>query len=140
MFEQYATGTSALITWVWTDIDYLKSLSSSPMFCGNIRNRPGNIIAHGRAMLDANRVARELVRFSRYEPETAILHAPSSLLHAPERCKNSLDALYAATLPTGHRVRFLSEEQLGRREFGAVRLLLLPEAEYLDRKALAGIE
>ena len=52
-------------------------------------------------MLDANRVARELVRFSRYEPETAILHAPSSLLHAPERYKNSLDALYAATLPTG---------------------------------------
>ena len=139
MFEQYATGASALITWVWTDIDYLKSLSSSPMFCGNIRNRPGNIIAHGRAMLDANRVARELVRFSRYEPETAILHAPSSLLHAPERYKNSLDALYAATLPTGHRVRFLSEEQLGRREFGAVRLLLLPEAEYLDRKALAGL-
>lgn len=139
IFQQYATGASALITWVWTDVDYLKSLNISPMFYGNIRNRPGNIIAHGRAVLDANRVAADLIRFSQFEPEVAILHSASSLLHTPERYKNSLDKLYAMTLPTGHRVRFLSEEQLKKRQFGHIRLLLLPEAEYLDRDALNGL-
>ncbi len=139
-FQQFITGASTLVTWVWADItwDYARQ-SPKGVFIGNIFLRPGNLVAHARAGLDGMRLAPELRKFFDYEPEAAILYPTTALLHTPGECRARLDELYTALAFTGYRVRFLTERQLARGDFGKTRLLLVTGAKNVSRAALAGM-
>lgn len=141
VFQQFVTGASALVTWVWADVTY-------PFFVrypranrlGNIRLRPGNIVAHAMAGLDGLRLAPELRKFFDSKPEVAILYSSTSLICSPDVYRAKVGALYTQLCFTGYRVRFLSERQLARGEFGSVKLLYAVGARHVVPEALEGME
>ncbi|MFA5204001.1 MAG: beta-galactosidase [Lentisphaeria bacterium] len=138
IFHPFFTGASAQITWVWADLNPdNRNCGLSTDFIGNIRLRPGNIIAQGKAHLDAMRLAPELAAFTAFRPKTAILASPTSAQLAPEIYKKYLtDTYYAgsyfATTGVGQRLGFLSERQLQRDDWGDCKALLVTGAAYLE--------
>jgi len=122
-FEQYISGASGLVTWVWVDYppeaekDMVKDLQ------GNIALRPGNIIAHAKAGLDASRLAREISCFARSDPEAALIFSPTTLAYSPDSYRSRLFDFYIESAFTGHRVRFISEKQIAAGDFGKVKTI-----------------
>ncbi|MBS1368614.1 MAG: hypothetical protein HPZ91_01545 [Lentisphaeria bacterium] len=139
-FMQHLTGASTLITWVWDRHSPEDEKSIVKDLRGNIALRPGNIIAQGKAHLDAARLAPELLRFTQSEPAVALLYSPTTLQFDQSGCKHALYRFYAETAFTGHRVRFLSERQLAAGEYGKVRLLLAVGTPNISDGAAAGLE
>ena len=141
LFQQFVTGASTLTTWVWADVDYAAMLRNPKGdFVGNIRLRPGNIVAHAMAGIDGLRLAPQLRKFFDYKPEVAILYSPTSLICSPDVYRAQADALYTQLCFTGYRVRFLSERQLARGEFGNVKLLYVVGAKHISDEGLKGLE
>lgn len=141
LFQQFVTGASTLVTWVWVDFDYSAARQNPRSdFAGNIRLRPGNLVAHALAGLDGMRLAPELRKFFDYKPEAAILYSPTSLIFAPDTYRREVDALYTQLCFTGYRVRFLSERQLARGESGGVKLLFAVGAKNITREAFDGLK
>lgn len=139
-FQQFITGASTLVTWVWADVDYVFARKHPRHdLLGSIFLRPGNIAAHAKAGLDGVRLAPEIRKFFDYEPEVAILYAPTSMILAPGSYRGEVDALYTALCFTGYRARFLSERQLARGEFGRTRLLYVAGAPNVSRAARDGM-
>ncbi len=122
-FQQYISGASGLITWVWVDYppeaekDVVKDLQ------GNIALRPGNVIAHAKAGLDASRLAHEISCFARSDPETALIFSPTTLTYSPDSYRSRLFDFYIESAFTGHRVRFISEKQIAAGDFGKVKTI-----------------
>lgn len=140
-FQQFVTGASTLITWVWADIDYdFARKHPRHDLLGNIFLRPGNLAAHAKSGLDGVRLAPELRKFFDYEPEIAILYSPTSMILSPGSYRGEVDRLYTALCFTGYRVRFLSERQLAKGEFGKVKLLYVAGAGNISLSALDGME
>lgn len=134
-FQQYLSGVSGLLTWLWDDMRY----DNPSTLHGNISRRPGAILAQGMATLDANRLAPELLAFRRAPVELALLYSPTALLRTPEAYSSAVHALYEQLAFTGHPVTFLSEKQLAADKFRSVRVLLIPDAVKIDRAAWQGI-
>ncbi|WP_288561757.1 hypothetical protein, partial [uncultured Victivallis sp.] len=140
-FQQFITGASTLITWVWADIDYdFARKHPRHDLLGNIFLRPGNLAAHAKSGLDGVRLAPEIRKFFDYEPEIAILYSPTSMILSPGSYRGEVDRLYTALCFTGYRVRFLSERQLAKGEFGKVKLLYIVGAKNISLPALGGME
>lgn len=141
LFQQFITGASTLVTWVWANFDYNATVQNPRAdFIGNIRQRPGNIVAHALAEIDGLRLAPELRKFFDYKPEAAILYSPTSLICSPDMYKAQVTELYTQLCFTGYRIRFLSERQLARREFGNVKLLYAVGAKHISRNSIAGLK
>lgn len=141
LFQQFVTGASTLVTWVWADVDYAAAVANPRGdFIGNIRLRPGNIVAHALAGIDGLRLAPELRKFFDYKPEVAILYSSTSLICSPDAYRSRVDELYTQLCFTGYRVRFLSERQLARGEFGNVKLLYAVGAKYVTHEAYEGLK
>ena len=141
IFQQFITGASTLVTWVWANFDYNATVQNPRSdFIGNIRQRPGNIVAHALAGIDGLRLAPELRKFFDYKPEAAILYSPTSLICSPDMYRAQVTALYTQLCFTGYRVRFLSERHLARREFGNVKLLYAVGTKHISRESIAGLK
>jgi len=140
-FQQFVTGASTLVTWVWADIDYnFEKNNPRHAFVGNIYLRPGNIIAQAMAGIDGVRLAPELRKFFDDRPQVAILYSPTALIQSPGVYHAATDALYANMCFTGYRVRFLSERQLAKGDWDNIRLLYVTGSPNLSLEALAGLE
>lgn len=136
VFQQYMHGASALIGWVWADNPF----EGAPWLDGCIQRRPMNIIAHQKAILDANRLAEEIVAFNLVKPEVAILYSPESLtLNRRPYCR-SIFQLYSDLSTTGHKIGFLSEKQIRKGEFGNIRFLFVPDVRNIARATLPGLQ
>ncbi len=140
-FQQFVTGASTLVTWVWSDIDYnFARQNPKHVFIGNIFLRPGNIVAHAISGIDGMRLAPELRKFMDYEPEVAILYSPTASILSSGTYQARIDALYSALCFTGYRVRFLSERQLAAGNSGKTKLLYAVGASNVSRAALDGMK
>ena len=138
--QQYLHGASSLVTWVYADLDY-KAFRKEPVdLQGGIYRRPSSLIAQGEALLDANRISREILQFNSYPPEIRILYSPSSLIHDPDRYSVAAEHLYMLLNFTGHKIGFLSEDQLSRGDAVPAKMIFLPDAGYLATEALNGLE
>ncbi len=137
---QHLTGNSTLVTWVWALYKPEEERRVAFALRGGISLRPGNLIAHGLAQLDATRLAPEIIRFSQHQPEVALLYSPSTLNVGPVDYQQLLRPFFAETAFTGHRVRFLSERQLAAGEFDNVKLLIAIGAANVSKEAIAGME
>lgn len=123
VFQQYMHGASNLVGWVWAD----NVFGGAPWLDGCIQRRPGCIIAHQKAILDANRLGPEIVAFNLAEAEVAMLYSPSSLiLNRAPYCRDVYD-LYRDLAGSGHKITFLSEKQLAEKKFRKVKVLGSPE-------------
>lgn len=136
IFQQYLYGAGNLVSWVWQDNNF-----GGPQWCeGGIMQRPMNLYTHQRAILDANRLANEILGFIRTEPEMAILYSPTSLiLNRPAYCKRLFE-IYRTLAPLGYKVRFLSEKQLARKQFCNVKLLIAGETKQIRRNTVVGLQ
>ena len=140
LFQQYITGVSTMITWVYADVDYAFARQNpKDDLLGNIYLRPGNLATHAKAGLDGMRLAPELQKFMQNQPETAVLYAPTAILLNQDSYKSQLDKLYTELCFTGYRPRTLSERQLAAGDFGKTKVLFVSGAANLSRAALAGM-
>lgn len=136
VFQQYMHGASNLVGWVWAD----NVFGGAPWLDGCIQRRPGCIIAHQKAILDANRLGPEIVAFNLAEAEVAMLYSPSSLiLNRAPYCRDVYD-LYRDLAGSGHKITFLSEKQLAEKKFRKVKVLVAGNVRNLRRDAAAGLE
>ncbi len=134
-FQQYASGASGLLTWLWDDFKW----DNPTTLHGNISRRPLATIAQGRATLDANRLANELLALRNAPAETALLYSPTAYLYDPETYGTAIRNLHEELCFTGHPVTFLSERQLAKKEFGAAKVLILTSAVNVDSDAWLAI-
>ena len=135
IFQQYLYGAGNLVSWVWQDNRF-----GGPQWCeGGIMQRPMNIWAHQRAVLDANRLAEEILLFVRAEPEMAILYSPTSLILNRRPYTSRIYEIYRTLAPLGYKVRFISEKQLAENDFRKVKLLIAGETKQIRSDAAAGI-
>jgi len=140
-FQQFITGASTLVTWVWVDYQYeFARKNPSHAFIGNIFLRPGNTAAHCLSGLDGIRLAPEIRKFMEARPEVAILYSPTATILNSGSYRAETGALYTALSFTGYRPRFLSERQLARGEFGDSRLLYVAGAKNVSRAARQGMK
>ena len=134
--QQYLHGASSLVTWVYVDQDY-KAYRKGPVdLQGGIYRRPSSLIAQGEALLDANRISREILQFNSYPPEIRILYSPSSLIHDPDRYSVAAEHLYMLLNFTGHKIGFISEDQLSRKEAVPAKMIFLPDTGAIGTDAL----
>lgn len=142
VFQQFATGSSTLVSWVYVDTDYA-FFRKNPRHArlDNIYHRPGNLAAHARAGLDAMRLAPELKKFMTHQAGAAILYAPTTILTGTSGSifADRVGDLYRRLCFTGRKVRFLSEKQLAAGEFSGVRLLYVVGAPNVSDSARRGL-
>jgi len=140
LFQQYVTGASTMIAWVYADVDYAFARQNpKDDLLGNIYLRPGNLATHAKVSLDGMRLAPELRKFMQCRPEVAVLYAPTAVLLNQDSYKTQLDKLYTALCFTGYRPRTLSERQLATGDFGQTKVLFVAGAANLSRAALTGM-
>lgn len=135
LFQQYMHGASTLVGWVWAD----NAFNGAPWLDGCIQRRPLDIIAHSRAILDANRLSAEIVAFNRVPPEAALIYSPTSLTLNRNRHTKAVYDTWRTLSATGRKLGFISEKQLAARKFGKLRVIVAPEVRNLKRDALAGL-
>ncbi len=141
LFQQFVTGASTLTTWVYEDVPFAMAKSNPKHdFIGDIYLRPGNLAAHGRAVLDGMRLAPQLSKFMHAPSEVALLYSPTTILLGNGRYQGQLNNVYSVLSFTGYRPRTLSEKQLAEGRFGDVKVLFVPQVSHLSQAGLAGLE
>ena len=139
IFQQYISGVATIVTWVWADIDFnIAKHNPKDDLLGNIYSRPGNQTAHARVTLDGMRLAPELRKFMQYQPEIALLYAPSSILLEGKSYLAALQEIYMALCFTGYRPRMITEQQLAAKDFGETKVVFAVGAKYISQSALNG--
>ena len=95
IFQQYISGVSTLVTWLYADIDY-EFCRQNPKhaFLGNILLRPGNFATHAKVALDGMRLAPELQKFLQHSSEVAVLYTTTSILLNQDPYLTSIEKLY----------------------------------------------
>lgn len=140
IFQQYVTGASGIVTWVWVDINYERSLSQPRDLQYNIYMRPDCVLAQGLAALDGNRLSEQLAAFTDDQPETALLYSPTALILNGKSYMETVRKLYVAGAFSGYRLRFLSERQIEAGKFGKTKLLLMPNATNVKAAILPNLK
>lgn len=98
-----------------------------------------DVIAQGMASLDGNRIAPEIIKFCKCEPEVALLYSPTSCILNNGEYSYSTEFLYTNLSFSGYKLGFRSEKQLASGDFGEVKVLFLPDVRNIRLDALAGL-
>jgi hypothetical protein len=118
-------------TWVWDE-------PSDPSFVGSIYFRPANIYAAGRAMLDLNRLGKEVAAISQFPPRVALLYSPTSIFWE-DAYKGTIFSLYRQLTFLGEPVTFVSEKQLASGGAPKVQWIVLPQATHVADSTIKGL-
>lgn len=128
---------AASTIWVW------QSLAPPADLHGCIYFRPANIYAVGRAALDANRLAPQLVRINQAPAHVAILYSFPSIFWNPHY-PQAVAATYTALNFTGHKVTFISERQLATDHLSPanrhVKWIVLAGATHVTNSEVKGLQ
>lgn len=139
MFEQYATGASTIITWryapAWFPVEKNAPHSTA---IGSIYHRPGNLVAHGMAYIDALRLAPILKKIYQYEPEVGMVYSMSSILQGKSgrQGKDVSDFFFSA----GYQLRYITENQLASRDWGNLKVIYAVGIPNLSQDAMKGLQ
>ena len=112
----------ATTTWVWED-------SQDNGLAGSIYFRPANAYAEGCALLDLNRLSREVTAINGQTPHVAILYSPPSIFWEADY-GGQVFRLYTALRFQGENVTFVSEKQLQSGGYPPVTRIILPHATH----------
>lgn len=97
---------------------------------GSIYFRPANIFGAGRAMLDLNRLGREVQAINNEKPRIALLDSQPSIFWE-EKYKSTIMSTYAALNFLGQPVTFVSERELAAGTTPRVDWIIVPEATHI---------
>ncbi|HSU54462.1 MAG TPA: beta-galactosidase, partial [Candidatus Dormibacteraeota bacterium] len=109
--------------WVWEQ-------AADPSLAGSIYFRPANIYGAGRAMLDLNRLSREVKTVNEAKPSVALLYSQPSIFWEPKYQGTSY-SLYTVLNFLGLNVSFISERQLAAGKAAKVPWLVVPKATHV---------
>jgi len=110
-----------------------------PMALWDFSVRPACMEAYGRAGLDLMRVAPALAAIQNTPRQVAIIYSPTSFYYNEDH-HPVWRAAWDAFFGTGLRVRFLSENQIQKSDFGDTKVLILPEAQVVESQTLDGLK
>lgn len=131
LFAQAMHGQTVSIAWCYEP-------NCGPMADWDLSIRPAAMAAIGRCGLDLMRAAPAMAAIQEAPRRVAIIYSPASFYYHDEH--HALwRAAWEAFFATGLRVRFLSENQIARREFGDVKVLILPEARVVEPRTVEGL-
>jgi hypothetical protein len=119
--------------WVWEQ-------AADPSLAGSIYFRPANVYGAGRAMLDLNRLSREVMAINSAQPTVGLLYSQPSIFWQP-KYQPTIYSLYTALNFLGQNITFISERQLAQGKAAKVKWLLAPNASHVlstTRPALEG--
>ncbi len=127
-------SAAALFVWEsWTDGDAT----------GQIFFRPANIYSASQAMIDMNRLGRELAVINKDKPKVALLYSIPAEFWERDYSK-ILRSVYTALTFMGQPVTFVSERQLTSGKFSSanegVKWIIVPQATHVTNGAVAGLE
>ncbi|MBN1351654.1 beta-galactosidase [candidate division KSB1 bacterium] len=117
-------GQSAQTAWVWSR----NNVDHTLRHC--LQMRPEATVAFGEIALDINRFAPVLVEFPRAHSGVAIFYSATSKLLS-NRYLPALKQAYEAAMFLDAHIRFISEKQILRGDLKNVKLLIVPEADYV---------
>ena len=133
VFEQFLQGAAGIVTWVWLENTFERDRDAA--LRGSIYHRPSNIVAHARALLDANRLEEPITAFVQAKPRVGILYSPSSLIQNSANWSRTLKETYTELCFTGHKIGFISEKQLEAGNFGELRVIIATDATHISQGA-----
>jgi hypothetical protein len=128
VFAQAMHGQAATAAWTFEP-------HSEPLSLWALSIRPAGMAAVGRCGLDLMRAAPALAAIQETPREVAVFYSPTAFYYG-EKYHRSWHAAWECFHHTGLRVRFLSEKQLQAGDFGAVKVLLLPDARVVEAATL----
>lgn len=134
--QQFLHGTGTIASWVWADLDYSAySKLKRPDLKGGFFRRPSAILAQSEALLDANRVAADIIAFNEAPEQVGILYSPTNIIYNINEASAPTEELYTLLNFCGRKVGFLSERKVAAGEFRDYKVLFLPAVWNIDRKA-----
>lgn len=142
-FERFISGVSTLTSWVYHDAPWeaTRKPNSHRAWYEGLYHRPGNLVAHTRAIVDGMRLAPEIRCFFSYRPEAALLYADSTVLTGKGMLhRNALRNFYAKSCFTGYRLGFCSERQLERRDWGKIKVLFVTGTPNVSKACRDGLK
>ncbi len=116
--------------WVWER--YYEGKSSTD-FIGSVLYRPDAVAKIGKASLDLNRLAYEIVALQNEIPEVGIVYSDADIILKPETVKASYEA-YAASLYNGKIVRFITD--LNPAAMQTYKLVIVPGTRHISAEML----
>ena len=127
-------GQGATTTWVW-------ERNEGGCLADNILTRPNCVEAFGRASLDLQRLAPEVVALqkSHVGAEVAILFSDASTPYHEEYL-DAMRASYEALTFLDTQIRFVTEKQIADGSARMPRLLIAPQAGYVRDEAVDAVE
>ncbi len=135
LMEQHISGASTIITWVYSPYWYERWVKNNKYpFAGSIYHRPGNLIAHAKAQLDAMRLAPQLKKFLVYKPEIAMIYSSTSVALG-----NYGAQPYSQLSSTGYRPRFVTEKQLAQGNMEKTKLIFATGVPEISNQAAEGM-
>ncbi len=133
--QQFLHGTGSIVTWVWVDLDWAAEQKAPIDLKGGVFRRPSAILAQSEALLDANRIAADLIAFNEAPEQVGILYSPTNIIYNINEVSAPTEELYTLLNFGGHKVGFLSERKVAAGDFRDYKILFLPSVLNLDRKA-----
>ncbi|HOX36464.1 MAG TPA: beta-galactosidase [Candidatus Brocadiia bacterium] len=127
-------GQGASAVWVWE-----RTNDPESDFCGSILHRPLCVDAAGRAHFDMMRLSHEMVALQDLPKRVGILYSIAAMVQDDAYLPTISDA-YEALSFSGEPIRFISEKQLGQREFSDLKLIILPNAGHVRPEILPALK
>jgi hypothetical protein len=121
--------------WVWEEATW----GSNTALDGSIYIRPANMYASGSAMLDVNRLAKEVIAVSKAKPRVALLYSVPSLFW-DEGYLKLLKAVYTRLNFLGLPVTFVSEKQLASNSYRKTDWIFVSGANHVLKSTITALE
>ncbi len=129
LHRQYVTEI-----WVWEEATWGSCISLD----GSIYLRPANMYAAGQAMLDVNRLAKEITTVNALKPRIALLYSVPSLFW-DEKYLKIMEAVYAQLNFLGLPVTFVSEKQLASMQYRKTEWIVVPGATHVLKSSITAL-
>jgi hypothetical protein len=130
MWQSALHHVGATTIWVWNE--------PAPGLLGSIYLRPANIHGVGQALLDANRLSRELAAINQARPRVALLYSQPSIFWE-SGYGGSIMNLHTQLKFAGEKVTFVSERQLAAGLAPKVDVIITSLATHVDDKTIDGL-
>ena len=116
--------------WVWNE--------PGPGLLGSIYLRPANIFGVSEALLDANRLSREVTLINRAKPRVALLYSQPSIFWEAGY-GGAIMGLHAQLKYAGEKVTFVSERQLAAGAVPKLDVILTSRATHVADATVEGL-
>lgn len=125
-------GRTLTCIWVWGRSETAHALSGSLLY------RPDVVSELGKNILDLNRLSYEAAAINDEPFKVGVFYSWTSRVYDTAYI-SSTNTAYAGSSYTGEKTGFITETQLGNRQFNDYKIIIVPYAPYVPEKAVEGL-